>query len=86
MRGVQARRPPIYAHKERAAALQVPTLIVAGDEDEPCIKPSHFLHQTIPGARLEIVPQCGHLVNIEEPKIFNPMVFGFITASETKRR
>jgi pimeloyl-ACP methyl ester carboxylesterase len=86
MRGVQARRPPIYAHKERAAGLSVPTLIVVGDEDAPCIKPSYFLHQTIPGARLETIARCGHLVNIEEPAIFNPMVEGFIGACEAKRR
>jgi len=85
MRGVQARRPPIYAHKARAAALKVPTLVVVGDEDEPCIKPSHFLHATIPGARLETIPKCGHLVNIEEPAILNPLALGFIEAGEEKR-
>ena len=85
MRGVQARRPPIYVHKDRVAALKVPTLIVVGDEDEPCVKPSHFLHETIPGARLEVIRKCGHLVNIEEPAILNPMVLGFIEACEAKR-
>jgi pimeloyl-ACP methyl ester carboxylesterase len=85
MRGVQARRPPIYAHKERAAALKVPTLIVVGDEDEPCVKPSHFLHDTILGAKLETIAKCGHLVNIEEPAILNAMALGFIEACEAKR-
>jgi pimeloyl-ACP methyl ester carboxylesterase len=85
MRGVQARRPPVYAHKDRVAAMKVPTLIVVGDEDEPCVKPSHFLHDTIPGARLEVIRKCGHLVNIEEPAILNPMVLGFVEACEAKR-
>ncbi len=85
MRGVQARRPPIYVHKDRVAAMKVPTLIVVGDEDEPCVKPSHFLHETIPGARLEVIRKCGHLVNIEEPAILNPMVLGFVEACEAKR-
>jgi len=86
MRGVQARRPPIYAHRDRVAALKVPALIVAGDEDEPCLKPSRFLHQTLPGAKLAIVPRCGHLVNIEEPKIFNTAALGFIENCERTRR
>jgi pimeloyl-ACP methyl ester carboxylesterase len=86
MRGVQARRPPIYAHKDRAAALKVPALVVVGDEDEPCIKPSRFLHEMIPGARLEIIAKCGHLVNIEEPAILNPMALGFFAAAEAKRQ
>jgi pimeloyl-ACP methyl ester carboxylesterase len=83
MRGVQARRPPLYVHKDRAAMLKVATLIVVGDEDEPCVKPSRFLHKTIPSARLEVMPRCGHLVHIEEPTIFNSMVLGFIEACET---
>jgi pimeloyl-ACP methyl ester carboxylesterase len=86
MRGVQARRPPIYVHKDRVAALKIPTLIVVGDEDEPCIKPSHFLHETIPGARLEVIGKCGHLVNIEEPAILNRLVVGFIEACEGRRK
>lgn len=85
MRGVQARRPTIYVHKERVAALKIPTLIIVGDEDEPCLKPSYFLHENIPGARLEVVRECGHLVNIEEPEIFNPMTLGFIEACEAER-
>lgn len=85
MRGVQARRPPIYLHKDRLAAMQVPALIIVGDEDEPCIKPSHFLHDTIAGARLEIIANCGHLVNIEEPAILNPMVLGFLEQCEARR-
>jgi pimeloyl-ACP methyl ester carboxylesterase len=85
MRGVQARRPPIYVHRERIAALKIPTLIVVGDEDEPCIKPSHFLHESIPGARLEIIAKCGHLVNIEEPASLNPMALGFIERCEAER-
>jgi pimeloyl-ACP methyl ester carboxylesterase len=85
MRGVQARRPPIYAHRERVMALKVPTLIVVGDEDAPCIKPSQFLRDTIPDARLETIAKCGHLVNIEEPAILNPMALGFIAACEAQR-
>ena len=85
MRGIQARRPPLYAHKERLAALKVATLIIVGDEDEPCIKPSRFLHGTIPGARLEVIRACGHLANLEEPAIFNPMALGFIRDCENRR-
>src|SRR4051794_34158858 len=33
IRGVQARRPPLYAHEEQLKRLQVPTLVIVGDED-----------------------------------------------------
>jgi pimeloyl-ACP methyl ester carboxylesterase len=86
MRGVQQRRPPLYAHKERIAALTLPALIVLGAEDEPCVKPSHFLKDTLPGARLEVLAQTGHAVNLEEPVLYNRLVLEFIEAVEAKRR
>jgi len=75
------------------SAIRVPLLLargmlaqsVVGDEDEPCVKPSHFLHDTILGAKLETIAKCGHLVNIEEPAILNAMALGFIEACEAKR-
>jgi pimeloyl-ACP methyl ester carboxylesterase len=85
MRGVQQRRPPLYVHRERIAALQVPVLVVLGEEDEPCVKPSHFLKETLPGARLEVVPKTGHAVNLEEPALYNRLVLGFIETAEARR-
>lgn len=86
MRGVQERRPPLYAHEEKIAALRVPALVVLGDEDEPCVKPSHFLKETLPGARLEVFTRTGHAVNLEEPALYNRLVMGFIEGVEAKRR
>ncbi len=54
MRGVQSRRPPLYAHKDRIAAMATPALVILGEEDEACVKPSHFLTETLPGAHLEV--------------------------------
>src|SRR5438094_7084274 len=48
MRGVQARRPSLYALTEELRMLNVPTLIVAGDEDEGSLDPSLMLKRTIP--------------------------------------
>jgi pimeloyl-ACP methyl ester carboxylesterase len=86
MRGVQSKRAPLYAHKDRIAGLHVPALIVLGEEDEPCVKPSHFLEETLPGARLEAVPRTGHCVNLEEPALYNRLVIGFIESVEAQRR
>jgi pimeloyl-ACP methyl ester carboxylesterase len=85
MRGVQEKRPPLYAHKEKIAGLSVPALVVLGAEDEPCIGSSHFLKETLPGARLEIVPKTGHCVNLEEPALYNRLVMGFIESLEAGR-
>jgi pimeloyl-ACP methyl ester carboxylesterase len=86
MRGVQKRRPPLYAHKDKIAALRVPALVVLGGIDQGCEKPSHFLAETLPGARLEILPNTGHGVNIEEPDRVNRLVADFVVAVEAKRK
>ena len=86
MRGVQQRRQPVYAYKDKIAVLDVPALVVLGEEDEPCIGVSHFLKATLPGAQLEIIPKTGHAVNLEEPALYNRLVLGFIEGIENKRR
>jgi len=86
MRGVQERRPPIYVHKDRIAALRLPALVVLGEEDVPCVGPSHFLKEALPGARLEVMAKTGHAVNLEEPALYNRLVMEFIEAVEAQRR
>jgi pimeloyl-ACP methyl ester carboxylesterase len=86
MRGVQKRRPPLYAHKDQIAALRVPALVIYGGIDPGCEKPSHFLAETLPGARLEMLPNTGHGVNLEEPDRVNQLVAEFIGAVEAKRK
>ncbi|HET7763466.1 MAG TPA: alpha/beta hydrolase [Burkholderiales bacterium] len=76
--GVQGRRPPLYVHEKRLAALGLPVLVVVGDEDEPCRKPSDFLARVIPGARLHVFPRTGHCVNLENPAEFNRLCLEFV--------
>ena len=85
VRGVQKRRPPLYAHKERIAAMTIPALIVLGGDDQGCAKPSRFLAETLPGARLEVLPNTGHGVNLEEPQRVNRLIEDFIAAAEKSR-
>ena len=84
-RGVVKPRPPIYVYKEDVAGMKIPTLIVVGERDGPCIKPSRFLAETIADARLEILPGTGHSVNIEEPASVNRLVTDFAAAAEARR-
>jgi pimeloyl-ACP methyl ester carboxylesterase len=85
MRGVQSRRPPLYLHKDRIAAMTVPALVVLGAEDEPCVRPCHFLAETLPGARLEVIAGTGHLVNLEAADVVNRLGADFIDAVERGR-
>ncbi|HXQ53959.1 MAG TPA: alpha/beta hydrolase [Stellaceae bacterium] len=85
MRGVQKRRPSLYVHKERIAAMKTPALVLVGEDDAGCIKPSRFLAETLPGARYEMIAKTGHGLNLEEPALVNGMVERFIASVEAKR-
>ena len=80
MRGVQAGRPPLYAHEERIASLRLPVLVVVGEEDAGCRSPSDFLKRVLPDASLHVIPQTGHCVNLEMPGEFNRLCLAFIDA------
>jgi pimeloyl-ACP methyl ester carboxylesterase len=85
MRGVQMKRPTIYSLEARMTLLEVPTLIVTGDEDEPCLEPGLFMKRKIPTSGLVVVPKTGHAVNLEEPDAFNRAVLDFLTAVDAGR-
>ena len=85
-RGVQGRRPTLYVHEKRIAALHLPVLVVVGDEDEPCRKPSDFLERTLPDARLRVFPQTGHCVNLENPEEFNRLCLEFLAEAVVESR
>jgi pimeloyl-ACP methyl ester carboxylesterase len=83
--GFVMKRPTIYALQDKLRGLQVPTLIMIGDEDEPCIEPAVFMKRNIPRSGLSVFPQSGHAINLEEPDLFNRTVSDFLTAVEADR-
>lgn len=85
LRGVQAVRPSLYALEDKLKAVTVPTLIVTGDEDEPCLEPGLFMKRTIPTAGLVVIPKTGHACNLEEPEAFNGALREFFLAVEQGR-
>lgn len=85
MRGVQKQRPSLWSLRDAMMKLTVPTLILAGDEDEPCLEPALMMKRTIATAGLAVIPRTGHTINLEEPDEFNRLVRGFISAVEADR-
>ena len=65
--------------------LQIPALIITGDEDDPCLEPAFLMKRQIPTAGLLVVPKTGHTVNLEEPDLFNRAVLEFVTMVEAGR-
>ncbi len=85
MRGVQMRRPSLWDLTDRMAALTVPTLVMTGDEDEPCLEPGLLMKRTIPVAALVVLPKSGHTINLEEPAAFNAAVQAFLATVDAGR-
>lgn len=85
MRNYQGERPSLYDFAEQFAAMRIPTLVISGDEDEPCLETSIFLKRTIPTAGLFIQPRSGHAINLEEPAAFNREVQEFLSTVERGR-
>jgi pimeloyl-ACP methyl ester carboxylesterase len=82
LRGVLATRPSLWHLADMLRALDPPILLVVGDEDTPCLDPNLFLKSTLPDAALCVLPRTGHLINLEEPALFNAIVLSFLTAVE----
>ena len=83
--GVQRERPSLYNMTESLSKLTVPTLIVNGDEDWPCLKPGILLKETIPSAALAVIPNCGHTMNLEAADQFNRIADDFLTHAASGR-
>jgi pimeloyl-ACP methyl ester carboxylesterase len=66
-------------------ALEVPTLLMVGDEDEGCLEANLMLKRTIPSAGLAVLPRTGHTLNLEEPELFNRLVGDFLTTVDAGR-
>jgi pimeloyl-ACP methyl ester carboxylesterase len=73
-----AHRPPIDAE---IADIRVPTLVVVGADDAatPPAKAERIASR-IRGARLEIVPDCGHTSSLEQPAAIIALLEGFLPA------
>jgi pimeloyl-ACP methyl ester carboxylesterase len=83
--GVQARRPSFYDMTEELSRLQVPLLVMTGDEDEPSIEASIMVKRCAPAASLAVLPKSGHGINLEEPALFNHLLEAFLHQVEMGR-
>jgi 3-oxoadipate enol-lactonase len=61
--------------------IRAPTLVLAGDHDELIgSEPTAELAQAIPGARLEVIPDAGHDLTLEQPVATAERVAAFFLA------
>lgn len=78
LRGLLAVQPGWRELAERLAPLALPTLIVVGERDSVSRKPCEGLAGALPGARLVVVPEAGHVVNLERRDAVNEALLSFL--------
>ena len=83
--GYQGRRPSLYDLTEDMKRMRVPALIMAGDEEEPCLEACLLMKRCIPTAGLAILPKSGHGINLEESALFNSLLESFLHQVESGR-
>jgi 3-oxoadipate enol-lactonase len=75
--------PTVIAYEDIAAdvgKIDVPTLVLAGDQDrqDPVEQHKREVLPRIPGAQLQIVTDCGHLMPIDQPEKLAEAIGAFV--------
>lgn len=64
---------------QRLNQIKAPTLIIAGELDDPeILRAAGVMADAIPGAQKVIISGCAHLPNMERPAEFDEIVEGFL--------
>lgn len=61
--------------------LTVPALVLVGERDRANLDLSRALAAALPDARLEVIPEAGHVANVDAPERFNEIVGSFLAAA-----
>ena len=68
----------------RIGAIDLPVMIIAGEHDIATTPERMMLYRDgIPGARMDTVPNAGHMPYVEEAAAFNAILAGFLDAQPT---
>ncbi len=87
--------PVGYAHSTRMIldavfdaglleAIKTPTLVLAGQED-PALPACRYIHEKIVGSKWSVIPDAGHLSNLDQPDNFNRAVLEFLAKVDQSR-
>jgi pimeloyl-ACP methyl ester carboxylesterase len=72
--------PTRVQYQNKIGTINVPTLVMTGDEDWPCLEPALLMKRNIRTAALVMMPNAGHGINLEDPDAFNAHLAQFFHA------
>jgi 2-succinyl-6-hydroxy-2,4-cyclohexadiene-1-carboxylate synthase len=84
LRGMgQGVQPSFWA---RLGEVEVPVLLVVGEEDGKYGEVARAMADRMAGARVAVVPGAGHAAHVEAPGAVGELVLGFLRAAEVEQR
>ena len=58
--------------------IAVPTLVLVGADDQHFLAAADYMAAKIPGAQKAVIPNAGHVANLDQPEAFNRAVAAFL--------
>ena len=74
-RRVAAPAPPVI---DALPSIGVPALVVVGEHDAAYLRSAEVLTAKLPRAESVVIPDAGHIVNIEQEEAFDAALLGFL--------
>jgi proline iminopeptidase len=73
-----------FSRIDRLPDLNLPTLFLVGEYDEA--RPATMLEfqALVPGSVVKVIPDAGHLVNVDQPEAFNKTIAEFLASVEER--
>ena len=62
------------------ALVLAPTLVLCGERDKANLPLTRSLADALPNATLELVPDAGHVANLDNPAAFTTLVADFLSS------
>jgi pimeloyl-ACP methyl ester carboxylesterase len=70
-----------FDRRAELASISVPTLLIAGERDQAApLKTMQRMAAAIPGARIEVIADAGHMAHLEKPDAFRAALMPFLEA------
>ena len=69
---------------DRLSEIQAPTLVLVGEED-PALSAARLTHEKISGSKFAVIPDAGHLSNLDQPDAFNGELLAFLSEVDSRR-
>ena len=62
------------------ATINIPTLVIAGEDDSVPLRELELMHQRIAGSQYRVIPRAGHYAAMEQPAEFGRLLRTFFDA------